>query len=313
MTQKTGPRALALFPRFLLLAVLAAVTQTASGTTLYTIGADDFGAPTSLNSMDPGSAASVTIVQTPVGDGSIGFNGGLVFNNGLLYAIGNDSSGDAALYSLSTGGQGLTDISGDFNNTGEASGYGFQNGLAVDGSTFYAIGAGASGEALFQIGNGSATLVRALATLGGTYAGLVYDPALGEFYGLIANGSGDFNGDYLVSFGLTGGTTIVANLTTLDSAEVGSHLDGLADAGGGILYDIYMDPNTNTGQLEQIDLNGPPSTTTLYDTQIPLSVNAGIALDAPTPEPATGPTLGAGLLLTWWLSSRRKKLGLTGR
>src|SRR6516162_4108143 len=95
-----------IFVRVVGLTLVAAIAGTASGSTLYTFGADGFGAPTSLNKMDPVSAASVTNVQTPVGDGSVGFNGGLVFNGGgLLYGIGNDSGGNATLYSFSLSGQ----------------------------------------------------------------------------------------------------------------------------------------------------------------------------------------------------------------
>jgi hypothetical protein len=156
---------------------------------LYTIGADPLGAPTSLNSMDP-SSSSVTNVQTPLGDGSIGFNGGLVYRGGLIYGIGNDNNNDATLYSFDTSGHNLTVRSFQFNTTGAATAFVFGNGLAAIGNTFYAIGADSSGEELFQIGDGSATLVRGLATLGGTYSGMVYDSSSGEFYALIDNALG---------------------------------------------------------------------------------------------------------------------------
>src|SRR5262249_14185488 len=102
--------------RFLVLAAaLVAVRGAGAGTiTLYTIGADSFGAPTGLNSMDPSSSSSVTNVQTPLGDGSIGFNGGLVYNNGLIYGIGNDNNGYASLFSFDVTGQNLANQSIDF-------------------------------------------------------------------------------------------------------------------------------------------------------------------------------------------------------
>jgi hypothetical protein len=156
------------FMRWLCLALLLEASSVAgrAGSVLYTFGGDANGAPTSLNSMDPASAASVTAVQTPVGDGSTGFNGGLVAVNNLLYSIGNDSNGVATLYSLQISGPGLTPVSSGFNNTGDAAGVVFQNGLTAVGSTFYAIGAGASSEALYQIGAGSASQVQVLSTLG---------------------------------------------------------------------------------------------------------------------------------------------------
>src|SRR5581483_7247453 len=138
----------------------------------------------------PASGASVTNVQTPVGDGSIGFNGGLVAANNMLYAIGNDSTGLASIYSFLTNGGGLAVLSSGFNSSGDAAGYVFQNGLAETGGIFYGIGAGPSGEALFQIGGGSATYLASLNTFGGTYAGMAYDPSLGGFYAVIANSVG---------------------------------------------------------------------------------------------------------------------------
>src|SRR5215469_1714831 len=119
----------------LVAAAMASYTATAEAVTLlYTFGGDFVslnanGAPDSLNSMDPTSAASVTNVQTPVGGGSIGFTGGLVAVNYLLYGIGNDNSGVATLYSMQPNGQNLTAVSSAFNNSGGAAGIGFINGL----------------------------------------------------------------------------------------------------------------------------------------------------------------------------------------
>lgn len=297
----------------LTIAMLLCAAAGRADTLLYTFGGDftsagATGVPDSLNSMNPASAASVTNIQTPVGDGNTGFTGGIVFSNGLLYSIGNDSNGIATLYSINTDGLGLTAVSSDFNTSGGALGVTFQNGLATDGSTFYAIGDFGSGEGLYQIGAGAATEIRTLPTLGGTYAGTVWDPVLGQFYAIIAGATGaDFNGDFLVRFGAGSGFGVVANLTTLDGAPIGTHLGGLADAGGGILYDIFTNPATFTGQLEQITLAGPASVSALYDTNIPLAQNAGIAIVGATPEPATGLGIGAGLVFLSCFLNRRKK------
>lgn len=284
------------------LTLLAAAGAAAASPLLFTFGADTSLGPTSLQRMNPDSASSVTNLATPLGDGSIGYNGGIVYSNGLLYAVGNDSNGNASIYSFDVFGQNLTLFSNDFNTGGDANGFVFSNGLAAIGGTLYAVGQGPSGEDLFQIGNGTATLVRSLATLNGTYAGIAWDPSLQEFYGLIANASGGFNGDYLVRFGMTGGTSLVASLSSLDGADAGTHLGGLADAGGGILYDIYTNVNDGNGNLEEIDVNGTPTVTQLYDTNIPLAQNAGIAA---APEPATG---GAALVLIALILQRRRRL-----
>lgn len=285
-------------------AVLAmvAVARTAdAGPLLYTFGADTFFGPTSLQRMDPNSSSSVTNMATPLGDGSIGYNGGIVYANGLLYAVGNDSNGNASIYSFDVFGQNLSLFSSDFNTGGDANAFVFSNGLAAVGGALYAVGQGASGEELFQVNSGgTATFERTLTTYGGTYAGIAWDPSLQEFYGVVANSSSDL----LVEFGLTGGSRIVTSLTLLDGTEIGTHLGGLADAGGGILYDIYTNTNDGNGELEQIDLNGVPAVTPLYDTGIPLAQNAGIAL---TPEPALG---GAAMVLLALIAGKRRILTL---
>ena len=277
-----------------------------AGSLLYTFGADGGGAPTSLNQMDPASAASVTNVQTPVGDGNTGFNGGLVGVAGLLYGIGNDSFGNATLFSFSNTGQNLTPVSSDFNVVGDAAGVGFLNGLGEHGGVFYAIGDTGAGEDLFQIGNGVATDLQPLNTFGGTYKGLAWDNAIGGFYAIIADASSrDNSGDLLVRFTLGGPVGVVAHLTTLDQAVVGTHLGGIADTQGGILYDIYTDPGTLTGQLEQLTVgNGPVSAVTLYDTNIPLAENAGIAI---IPEPGTLGLVGLALIFASQLSRKKRR------
>ncbi len=281
---------------------------------LYTFGGDFLspgatGVPDSLSSMDPASAASIANVQTPVGNGNTGFTGGLVFANGLLYGVGNDSNGVATLYSLQTDGLGLTAVSSDFNTSGGAAGVTFQNGLTAAAAAFFAIGASATGEDLYRIDTNTATLIQGLQTFGGTYTGLVWDSS-GLFYAVLAGANGGgLNGDYLVRFGIGSPVNVVANLTALDGAPVGTHLGGLADAGGGVFYDIYTNPATFTGELERITAGGITSAATLYDTQIPLAQNAGVAIvpTTATPEPATGLEIGAGLLLVGWILKRRKR------
>ena len=288
-------------------------TARASGLQIYTFGGDytspgATGAPDSLNSMDPASAASVAALLTPVGGGNVGFTGGLVAYNNLLYAIGNDSNGVATLYSMQTDGQGLAAVSAAFNNTGGAAGIVFQNGLAEAGGTFYAIGAGAGSEALYQIQPGTATQVASLDSFNGTYTGLAWDSTLNEFYGVIAGASGTENGDLLDSFGLNGVVTVLADINSLDSSQSGTHLGGIADAGGGILYSIYTNPSTFTGELEQINLIGSPSASTLYDSGIPLAQNAGMGLTLPAtgaPEPSAALGLGGALVLLSFLRRRR--------
>ncbi|HKE27751.1 MAG TPA: PEP-CTERM sorting domain-containing protein [Bryobacteraceae bacterium] len=293
--------------RFALALGLFCATANA-GNILFTFGGSGLGGPqANLNSMNPPSAATVTDVNPLVGDGNTSFDGGLVFANNLLYGIGNDGGLFSTLYSFDLNGNNVTAVSTDFNTTGQAQSFIFQNGLASDGTNFYAIGVSTltGAEDLFQIGDGNATLLRSLPTFGGTYAGMAWDAALAQFYALLVNGTGDQAGDRVVHFGLSTGWASNVELTHLDGAQVGSHLDGLADTGTGILYDIYMNQNTNTGQLEEIDLRSTPTVTTLYDTAIQGSQTAGIAIV--TPEPATTIAIGAGLCVLASMLKRRMK------
>jgi hypothetical protein len=71
------------------------------------------------------------------------------------------------------------------------------------------------------------------------------------------------------------------------------------------LYDIYINPSTFTGQLERITVGGSVTTNTLYDTQIPLAQDAGIALVSETPEPTTCFLTGGALALAGLFLRRR--------
>jgi hypothetical protein len=267
----------------------------APAATLFTFNADTrpivgTGAPTSLNSMDPSSAATVNNVQTPVGSGDIGFNGGLVGVGGLLYGIGNDNLGNASLFSMGLDGLNLLNVNSDFNVGGGADSVGFQNGLTAVGGVFYAIGVAGDGtESLFQLGTGgTTTALRTLNTFGGTYAGLTYDPDTGLFMGIIVNATNsDFRGDLLVQFGAATGLAVRARLNALDGSTIGTHLGGLVYAGNNTVYDIFTDTTSFTGQLESLDVTGVVSASVLYDTGLPLVENHGIAI-ANTPEPGTG-------------------------
>ncbi len=307
--------------------MLALFVYTGHATTLlYTFGGDFVspgatGVPDSLNSMDPASAASVTNVQTPVGNGNTGFNGGLVSANGLLYGIGNDSNGFATLYSMHTDGTGLTAVVPDFNTSGPSTGVIFQNGLAQQaGSFFYAIGQNATGEGLYLINPGGGTSEQfALPTFGGTYTGLAWDSGLAAYVAIIAGATppGLSAGDYLVHFGSTGsGFGVLADLNNFFPAPpVGTHLGGLADAGGGTFFDIWTNPATFTGELDQITVGpsfGFTTVVNLYDTGIPLAQNAGVAAinsspTTPTPEPVSALGIGTGLIFVGCLLKRRKK------
>jgi hypothetical protein len=73
------------------------------------------------------SGGVVTADIFTLGDGTVSFNGGLLYDpaSGLFYAIGNDQSGNSSLYSFSLSGAGtlttvLSDFGSGYNNVGLA-------------------------------------------------------------------------------------------------------------------------------------------------------------------------------------------------
>jgi hypothetical protein len=291
--------------------LIGSIVPAWAGPILYTVGADVNGAPVSLIGMDAANSPSVATIVTPLGDGSIGFNGGLVGVGSLLYGIGNDSGNLATLYSFTPAGGSLTALNSDFNTSGAATGFVFQNGLAAIGGTLYGIGfdsVGSSGEALFTIGGGSASLVSSLSDLGGSYSALAYAADQTMLYGIVVNGvNNEVQGDYLVSMNPNGSNfTVVANLSTLDGSATGTHTGGLLYTGGGSFFDVFTDPNSGNGQLETIGLNGQ-SATLVYDTGAPLLINHGLAEVTSTPEPSGFALMGVALaLLARWRRARCK-------
>src|SRR5262249_43879618 len=163
---------------WILLAFLPAVA--AEGATLYAIGSDpNTFVPDQFTLADP-VARGVTSVAT-LGDGSLGFNGGLAFGpGGLLYAIANDSFGASSLYQ----GQG----NGALSLVGSAGGlgFGFLGGLAfdpLDGLFYAAVNDPAGNSSLYSIT--AAGLPSALGqTLGTGFSGIAFDSTNGLFYGI---------------------------------------------------------------------------------------------------------------------------------
>jgi hypothetical protein len=149
------------------------------------------------------SPQSVTYVAT-LGDGSLGFNGGLTTGpGGTLYGIANDSTGAGSLYSIQSDGT-LSPI-----GAADGLGFGFLGGLAYNPGnwTFYAPVEDSLGNStLDSITAGGAATVAGL-TLGTGFSGLAYDTANGLFFGI----GNDFTGfSTLYEFSLAGPVTAVA-------------------------------------------------------------------------------------------------------
>ncbi len=115
--------------------VLAAMGSCVNATSLFSISGDpnNFFVPDQFSSLTE-SPGSVTTVGT-LGDGSLGFNGGLTAGpGGVFYAIANDSLGASSFYRVQSNG--TISLIGSAGGLGS----GFLGGLAYDSanSTFYA-------------------------------------------------------------------------------------------------------------------------------------------------------------------------------
>lgn len=237
------------------------------------------------------SPASVITTAT-LGDGSLGFNGGLTQGPGIaLYAIANDSLGNSSLY--------LVQPSGATSLVGAAGGLGsgFLGGLAWDSSTsmLYAAALDTFGNTtLYSITGGGIATSTGLA-LGTGFSGLAYDSADGLFYGIGNDGTGFST---LYDFSLSG------PVTTIGSLGFGF---------GALTYDATnnafwaLDPVNNfAAQLFQVSPTGIVSAPffTLGDGFDELAVTQA-SVGTGVPEPAGALTLGAGLVLIAILSRRK--------
>jgi hypothetical protein len=194
---------------------------------LFTIGpdVDSFG-PRVLNQL-PKTAPVVAAPLATLGDGSIGFNGGLAYNtsSALLYSIGNDSGGDSTLYRMTTLGGSLTSVG--------ALGTGFNGGLAYNpgNGNFYAIANDFSAAStLYEVTAAGAATALGTGSFGfGFYGGLTYNPDDGKLYAI----AGDLLG-------------VMRSLVEIDIATVAATPlfdlgDGSLGFNGGLAYDDAAD------------------------------------------------------------------------
>jgi hypothetical protein len=235
----------------------------------------------------PGSATTVATL----GDGSLGFDGGLtVGSGGVLYAIANDSSGASSLYTVQSNG--TTTLVGSSGGLGS----GFLGGLAWDSanSTLYAAVLDPFGNTTLDSISGSGVATSTGLTLGTGFSGLAYDSANGLFFG-IGNDNTGFS--TLYDFSLGGPVNAAGAL--------GFGYGALTyDAANDVFWAI--DPVNNAGSnLIQISPAGAASAPlfTLGDGFVELAI-----AQAPftgTPEPAGAVMLGAGLILIGFLRRRK--------
>ena len=242
--------------------------------------------PDQLSSVDQ-AQQTVTGVAT-LGDGSLGFNGGLTYGTGgNLYAIANDFTGAGSFYSIQP--------NGTLNLIGSAGGLGngFLGGLAYDpfNGTFYAAVLDDQDNTTLESIDSSGTATALGQSLGTDFTGLTFDLQNGLFYGI---GNDDTGFSTLYSFSLGGSPTAVAAL--------GFGFGALTyDYPNNVLWAI--DPVNNfSSQLYQITPSGTVSGPlfTLGDGFVELAA-------ASVPEPASAAEVLAGLLGGVWFFRRRTK------
>ncbi len=217
----------------LLIAALVFPTFT-NATTLFTVGPDD---PTSFfpvpRALTPLTTAGVVGAATNLGDGSVGFTGGLAFRPGAtlvddrLFTVGNDSLFASTLYSVKTDGSGLAAEIG--------LGFGFGGGLAWHGgeAAFYAIASDFLGAStLHRVpAAGVISSVELVGSLGfGFIGGLTYNADDGKLYGISAD-----------SFGVPRVLNAITLGPTLTVDPLFALGDGSLGFNGGLAYDALAD------------------------------------------------------------------------
>jgi hypothetical protein len=274
-------------------ALIAAFLPQAHATNFFSISGDPNNSyvPDQWSSLTS-SPGSVTMIAT-LGDGSLGFNGGLTQGPGAaLYGIANDSLGDSSLYLIQPNG--ATSLVG----TAGGLGSGFLGGLAWDSSTstLYAAALDTLGNTtLYSITSGGVASSTGLA-LGTGFSGLAYDSANGLFYG-IGNDNTGFS--TLYDFSLGGPVSAVGT--------------GLGYGFGALTYDPAANQlwaispvNNASSQLFQVTAGGAASSAfyTLGDGFDELAVTQG-AVGTGVPEPTGALTLAAGLISIAFFLRRR--------
>lgn len=249
---------------------------------LFGIGADNGGVPRAYYSIS--IATSTSSLITDLGNGSIGFNGGMVSrpSDGLFYVIGNDNVPAGTLSTLSP--------AGTLNTVGLADGLsaGFVGGLTLDTDNGFLYG-------IETDNNGNSSLIRISASsgqatipgssLGTNFTGVAFDPNNHLFYAIATDFSGastlyDFSlGAAPSQVGLIGGLGLGVGGLTFDSA-------------GNMLYAVGNQNNFGS-RLDRIDLSG--NLTPLFSLPDGFTEVAVFNAAPGVPEPSTGMLLLSGI------------------
>ncbi len=285
----------------LLLAVAFGVSAStgALAAALFTVGPDAASAPRVLNQLQTAAPVSAAPLAS-LGDGSIGFNGGLAYNTveSLLYSIGNDSSGYSTLYNLTTSGGSLTAIA--------ALGVGFNGGLAYDtvSGKFYAIANDIfAASALYEVTAAGVATALGPAFGVGFYGGLTYNADDGKLYAIAGDSFGVMRSVFEIDI-----ATVVANyLFDLGDGSLGFN-GGLAyDDAADLFYVIGNDSSVNSA-LYSFTLAGTGTLAAIDGSFGQGFLNAGLAL-APAVTPPTvsePPTLALVALVALLVLARAR-------
>jgi hypothetical protein len=286
--------------RFLgfLASALLGVGVAAHATALYTVGPDGLSTPRTLTVL---TTAGVPSAVTDLGDGSVGFNGGLAYRPGddRLYAAGTGFPSGAPqsnLHRFSTAGSDFASVSDLTASAGTA--VAFTGGLAYRGGgddAFYLIANDSLGaSSLFRQAAGSSAL-ESLGDLGilGS-AGLTYNADDDKLYVVASDSFGVPRSLSSITLGVTPTVAFVFDLGDGNSAFNG----GLAyDAANDLFYVIANDSFANSS-LDTFSLAGAGSLATVAANFGAGFLNASLALApaAPVPEPGSIALLVIGLL-----------------
>jgi hypothetical protein len=160
--------------------LMALAAPGTAGPLLTAISGDDFGVPRRVQTMDVGLAATSALGD--LGDGSLGFTGGLAYNGSQFLLIGSDSDGNSSLYGFTTVAS-LTALL--------PLGQGFSGGLAHTGSALYAVSNDMFGSStLNQIDLGGLLVTPLFALGSGFTGGLTYNANDGLLYGVASDAFG---------------------------------------------------------------------------------------------------------------------------
>ncbi|HLK68641.1 MAG TPA: hypothetical protein VKU19_34660 [Bryobacteraceae bacterium] len=265
---------------------VTALTLYAGPAGLFTIGPDANGVPDVFTSIGPTSSLFT------LGDGSLGFNGGLTFDpvSHNFYSIANDSQGNSFLYSFTLAGPGTLTLIANI-------GTGFTSGLTLDSlnGSLYGISNdfGNTGHSFFDQISSTSGAVNQVLDLGAGFdglftGGLTFDPGSGLFYTVSADGNGVSR--QFDSISLAGGGSVVPISLLGDGAQQFNGGIYFNPATGGIAsIDTGSDGNS---QLGGITTQG----NVILANELPLGQGfQNGALTLATPEPS--PTIPAGLML----------------